>query len=277
MNTCLGPKNIANKFNEYFTDIGLDLASSIDTSNKAPFDSYLNAPCSNSFLFQYTNPTDIAKIICQLKPKSSAGCDNISFKLLKEITDSISCPWIKIFNQFPYTGIFPSKLKLAKVIPLYKKDRWWERVWQLPPNFLVVIDIENIFKRLLYDYLSLHGLLFDSQYGFRKHHSTELAALELTDRIRHEIDQKKVPLAVFLDLSKAFDNLNHDILLTKPKYHGIKDTLLDWFKNHLKQRLQYVEFDGTASSTRVIETGVHQGPILGSPLFIIYIWTIFIK
>ena len=63
-----GAQNFANKFNEYFTDIGLDLASSIDTSNKAPFDSYLNTPCSNSFLFQYTNPTDIAKIICQLKP-----------------------------------------------------------------------------------------------------------------------------------------------------------------------------------------------------------------
>ena len=123
---------------------------------------------------------------------------------------------------------------------------------------------------MLYDYLSLHGLFFDSQYGFRKHHSTELAALELTDRIRHEIDQKKVPFAVFLDVSKAFDTLNHDILLTKLKYHGIKDTPLDWFKNHLKQRLQYVEYDGTAFSTRVIETGVHQGSILGPPLFIIY-------
>ena len=88
-------------------------------------------------------------------------------------------------------------------------------------------------KRLLLinDYLSLHGLLFDSQYRFRKHYSTELAALELTNRIRHEIDQKKVPFAVFLDLSKACDTLNHDILLTKLKYYGIKNTPLDWFKS----------------------------------------------
>ena len=113
-----GAQNIANKFNEYFTNKGPDLASSIDTSNKAPFDSYFNTPCSNSFLFQYTNPADIAKIICQLKPKSSAGYDNISSKLLKEITDSISCPLSKIINQSLCTGIFPSKLKLAKVIPL---------------------------------------------------------------------------------------------------------------------------------------------------------------
>ena len=135
-------------------------------------------------------------------------------------------------------------------------------------------SISKIFEKVTfdqrYDYLSLHGLLFDSQYGFRKHHLTELAALELTDRIRHEIDQKKVPFAVFLDLSKAFDTLNHDILLTKLKYYGIKDTPLDWFKSYLTQRLQYVEFDGTASSTKVIETGLPQGSILGPLLFIIY-------
>ena len=267
-----GAQNIANKFNEYFTNIGPDLASSIDTSNKAPFDSYLNTPCSNSFLFQYTNPADIAKIICQLKPKSSAGYDNISAKLLKEITDSISCPLSKIINQSMCTGIFHSKLKLAKVIRLYKKDDEKEFGNYRPISLLS--SISKIFEKVafdqLYDLHSLHGLLFDSQYGFRKHNSTELAALELTDRIRHEIDQKKDPFAVFLDLSKAFDTLNHDILLTKLKYYGIKDTPLDWFKSYLTQRLQYVEFDGTASSTRVIETGVPQGSILGPLLFIIY-------
>ena len=77
-----------------------------------------------------------------------------------------------------------------------------------------------------------------------------MAALELTDRIRHEIDQKKIPFSVFLDLSKAFDTLNHSILLTKLKYYGIKDTPLDWFRSYLTQRLQYVEYYGIPSSTR---------------------------
>ena len=97
-----------------------------------------------------------------------------------------------------------------------------------------------------------------------------MAALELTDRIRHEIDQKKIPFSVFLDLSKAFDTLNHSILLIKLKYHGIKDTPLDWFRSYVTQRLQYVEYDGIPSSTREIETGVPQGSILGPLLFIIY-------
>ena len=236
-------------------------------------------PAPIPFFLQYTNPSDIAKIIGQLKPKSSWGYDNISSKLLKEITDSVSCTLSKIINQSLCTGIFPSKLKLAKVIPLYKKDD--EKQFGNYRPISLLSSISKTFERVafdqLYDYLSLHGLLFDSQYGFRKHHSTEMAALELTDRIRHEIDQKKIPFSVFLDLSKAFDTLNHSILLTKLKYYGIKDTPLDWFRSYLTQRLQYVEYDGIPSSTREIETGVPQGSILDPLLFIIYIWMIFIK
>ena len=261
-----------NKFNEYFTNIGPDLARSINTANKAPFDSYLNTPCSNSFLFQFTNPTDIAKIIGKLKLKSSSGYDYISSKLLKEITGSVSCPLSKIINQSLCTAIFPGKLKLAKVIPLYKKDD--EKQFGNYRPIYLLSSKPKIFEKVafdqLYDYLSLHSLLFDSQYGIRKHHSTEMAALELTDRIRHEIDQKNIPSSVFLDLSKAFDTLYHSIFVTKLKYYGIKNTPLDWFKSCLTQRLQYVEYDGIPSSTREIETGVPQGCSL-------YIWMIFIK
>ena len=224
-------------------------------------------------MFQYNNPTDIAKTICQLKPKSSAGYDFFSSKVWKEITDSISCSLSKIINQSLCTGIFPSKLKLARVIPLYKKEDG-EQFGKYRPISLLS-SISKIFEKFafdqLYDYLSLHGLLLDNQHGFLKHHSTELAALELTDRILHEIDQTKVPFAFFLDLSKAFDTINHDILLTKLKYYGIKDTPLDWFRSYLTQRLQCVEFDGTASSSREIETGVPQGSIL-DPLLFIYIF-----
>ena len=106
-----GSKNIADKFNEYFTEIGPKLARSIDTVNKAPFDSYLTTPSAALFNFTYISPDEIVKIIRNLRPKSSAGYNNISTKLLKEIEHAISRPLNIIINQPLYTGIFPDNLK----------------------------------------------------------------------------------------------------------------------------------------------------------------------
>ena len=141
--------------------------------------------------------------------------------------------------------------------------------------YLYLSSISKVFEKItfdqLYEYFVSNGLLFDSQYGFRRQHSTEFAALELTDIIRREIDKKNVPFSVFLDLSKAFDTLDHGILLTKLQYYGIKGTPLRFFESYLTKRAQYVEFDGISSMTREIYTGVPQGSILGPLLFIIYI------
>ena len=112
--------------------------------------------------------------------------------------------------------------------------------------------------------------MYESQYGLRKYHSTELAALEFTDRIRQEMDAKKIPFSVFLDLYKAFDTFDHTMLLTKLHYYGIPDAALNCFKSHISKRTQYVECNINSSSSREIETGVPQGSILGPLVFRIY-------
>ena len=113
-------------------------------------------------------------------------------------------------------------------------------------------------------------MFYKSQYGFRKAHSTELACLELVDRIFEELDKGELPLAIFIDLSKAFDTLDHQILLAKLKYYGLHGTSLEWFNSYLTDRSQFVQIDNTNSQRKNIKTGVPQGSILGPLLFIIY-------
>ena len=176
-----------------------------------------------------------------------------------------------IVNKSICTGIFPEKFKIAKVIPLYKKDDY--KSFGNYRSISLLSSISKIFEQVafnqLHTYLTSNDLVYESQYGFRRHHSTELAVLEFTDRIKKEMDAKKIPFSIFLDLSKAFDTLDHSVLLSKLQYYGTRDTALYWFKRYLSKRTQYVDCDGISSSIRVIETGVSQGSILGPLLFII--------
>ena len=131
--------------------------------------------------------------------------------------------------------------------------------------------ISKVFEKAahiqLSNYFTQNKLLYHSQYGFREDHSTELAAL---DRIHLDLDQKQYPIAIYMDLSKAFDTMDHHILLNKLKYYGVNNTELSWFQSYLTERSQYVEVNGITSNALAISTGVPQGSILGPLLFLIY-------
>ena len=124
----------------------------------------------------------------------------------------------------------------------------------------------------LYEYFNTNNLLFNSQYGFRLEHSAELAALEIVDKIIYQMDNSETPISIFLDLSKAFDLLDHNILLLyKLKYYGINSNSLQLLENYLTNRKQYIEFEKHKSYMKNITVGVPQGAILGPLFFIIYI------
>ena len=263
--------NIANQFNKYFTNIGPELSQNIKPPPSKNYTDFLTERIASSFSFETITCSETAKVIKSLKPKTSSGHDNLSTVLLKFISPTIAQPLTTIINQSLCTGIFPDLLKIAKVLPFFKKadphifDNY--RPISLLPTISKVF--EKIVYKQIYNYFQTNKLFYIHQYGFRDQHSTELAALELTDRITNHMDNRKIPIAIFLDLSKAFDTLDHSILISKLNYYGIKGPALLWFKSYLSGRRQYVDFDGSASSYLTLTTGVPQGSVLGPLLFLI--------
>lgn len=264
--------DIANCFNNFFANIGPTLANSIKGPIGQSYKDFLKTKIESHFSFNTVDNSYVLNLINKLKPKPSFGHDGLSSIMLKGIATSVSPILTCIINQSLCTGIFPQSLKIAKIIPIFKKENPHITDNYRPVSLLPIIS--KIFEKVVfiqvYDYFTENDLLYKSQYGFRKLHSTELAALEFTDKIVANLEQGKLPLAIFLDLSKAFDTIDHNILLDKLRFYGISGKALEWFRSYLQKRKQYVQYGDSVSSMSYIQTGVPQGSILGPLLFIIY-------
>ena len=264
------PKAIANAFNVYFANIGKNLAATIEQDNNADFNhmQYLGTPTKTSFNFHCITEIETMKAIDTLENKSSSGHDGISNKIVKLLKNEISKPLTVIINQMLKTGIFPDSFKTSKIVPLFKKGDHGLLTNYRPISLLPTIS--KVFERVIYDqmylYFNNNNLLADEQFGFRKNHSTEYAAIKLVDHISNEMESGKTPVTLFIDLSKAFDTLSFDILLQKLNYYGIAGVNLKLMANYLRNRKQYVVFNNHNSEITDIRCGVPQGSILG-PLF----------
>lgn len=265
------PITIACKFNEFFTEIGPILARQISQVPDNPIN-YMET--SNSAAFTLTSATEqeIHNIISFLK-NTSSGYDHFDSRLVKEVAIWIVKPLCYIFNLSFSKGIVPQELKLAKIVPIFKNDDPTVLTNYRPISILPVMSkiLEKLAYNRLSSFLNNHSILYEHQYGFRKSHSTYMAISHLTEKLYKAHDMKEYSIAVFLDLSKAFDTIDHEILLLKLKYIGVSDVSLYWFTSYLKERKQYVSFKGFDSPQLDIKCGVPQGSILGPLLFLIYI------
>ena len=147
------------------------------------------------------------------------------------------------------TGIFPEAMKLSKVIPLFKKNDTKDLANYRPISLLTSFSklFEKVIYKQLYSYLNENMLLSENKFGFRSNFSTELAALSFSDHLTKQMDMKRTPISIYLDLSKAFDTLDHNILLSKLDHYGISGIANDLFKSYLIERAQYVYFNGIES------------------------------
>jgi hypothetical protein len=267
------PKKIADGFCHYFTNVGKTLAANIPNVGINP-QTYLSKQkhVKNSIYLNPTSPDEIAKIIKSLKQSKSSGKDNISNVFLKKINTAICLPISIIINMSLELGIVPTSMKTAKVIPIYKakaKNKFSNyRPISLLPN--ISKKLEKIIHKRLYSFLDKNEVFYPNQFGFRPHHTTTDAVTVFCNDTLRSFDNHETTIGVFLDLSKAFDTIDHKILIDKLFYYGIRGVALEWFRSYLLNRNQYVQYNNVTSQTQSISCGVPQGSVLGPLLFILY-------
>ena len=263
--------DIANALNTHFCTVGKKTAAKIG-STSANFARYLKNPVEKSFFFEPIKEHEIITEIKTLKGNKSPGHDGIKPSIIKATFEHLVGPLSHIYNISINSGIFPDIWKVAKVIPVFKKGERYLAGNYRPISLLSCF--EKIFERLvvkrMMTFIKKHKILYELQFGFRENHSTVHALLEITDQIYSKLDQDNCALGVFLDLSKAFDTIDHEILLYK-LHHGFRGIVGDWFSSYLRNRKQYTCCNKAQSALGTIETGVPQGSVLGPILFTIFV------
>jgi hypothetical protein len=266
------PQEVADAFGEYFSKVGAQYSDTIPKSNIEP-EHYCEQFNPNSLYLAPTDPNELQQIISKLKSKTSCGFDNISSKLLKDISPYLLNPLTILINKSMEEGKMPDDLKLAKVVPIHKSGNKQSLNNYRPISLLPVLSklFEKVIFKRLYHFIDIHDMLYSSQYGFRPGHSTTDAITEFSQLIHDTFEKKEHGVGLFLDLSKAFDTIDHSILLKKLQWYGVRGKALEWFRSYLLNRKQFVRINNFDSALFSNQYGVPQGSVLGPLLFIIYI------
>ena len=204
--------------------------------------------------------------------KKATGPNSIPTKLLKVFDKIISVPLANLINLFFEKGIFPESLKIASVIPIFKKRDYLDCNNYRPISLTSNISklLERLIHTRLYLFLESNKVIYNRLFGFRNNHSTTQSLIDITEKIRSSLDKGIFACGVYIDLQKAFDTVNHSILMDKLEYYGIRGVHEMWLESFLIERHQFTHIKDRSSSKLPITQGVSQGSVLRPLLFLLY-------
>ena len=212
---------------------------------------YLNkGVVPNSYSFSLVSENRVLGYLKNLSAKKATGLDGIPSRFVRDGASVIACPLTHVINLSLIQGVVPEDLKSARVVPLFKKNDKTEVGNYRPVSILTILS--KVFERVVYDqmesYLNQKRLLYKFQSGFRSRFSTDTCLIHLTDFIKFQMDQGHYVGMILLDLQKAFDTVDHGILLMKLESLGLSKDVTRWFQSYLSDRQQLVDVSGTKSS-----------------------------
>ena len=265
------PQIITDKFNEYYANIATKVVQELPPTD-ANFLQYLPARDPVEILWEPCTTHEVKRIVkkCNdVKP----GPDGIPMHIFKKNIEILAPVLSNVCNKSLQQGVFPEIHKKGVIIPIYKNKDKYEISNYRPICLLNAISkiLEKLVANRIMAHLERNNLLSNSQYAYRKGMGTDLATTKFVSDVIHNFDRNQYSLSVFLDLTKAFDCVNHRILATKLKYFGINNLAYKWLVDYLHNRKQYVKYNGVVSKDSNINIGVPRGSILGPILFLIYI------
>uniref|UniRef100_A0A1W7R639 Putative tick transposon n=1 Tax=Aedes albopictus TaxID=7160 RepID=A0A1W7R639_AEDAL len=266
------PGEVGDVFNSFFTSVGENVASCLQSDGN--INRFNTVELSDrSIFFRPATQSEVINIIGTLDSSKATGVDSFPVSALKQYSAVLSGIICNCFNDSLSSGAYPDFLKKALVYPVFKSGDPTNPTNYRPISVLPTINkvFEKLLSTRLHCFLETTGLLYERQFGFRQGSTTDVAILELVDDIARSVDRRKVAGAVFLDLSKAFDTINHSILLKKLDAYGIRGIANDLINSYLTGRYQKVMVDGICSEYRSVSCGVPQGSNIGPLLFLLYI------
>ena len=270
--TTCDQKQTANLFANYFANVGPNLASEIPMPDGLTHMSYMGTPNEATMKFDCITTDEVLQIIKNLK-NSSHGHDQVKSQVVKYIAPQLTFPLTHLINLSLKAGIFPDKLKKAVITPIYKNGEKKSVKNYRPISVLSVFSkiYERVAYKQLITFLNSYNILSPQQFGFRNGFSSDYALISTMDHIISELNNRNSIIALGLDIRKAFDTINHKILIEKMDHYGIRNVTLSWFRSYLEHRTHQVKIDTYFSKEELITCGVPQGSILGPLLFILYL------